>query len=238
MTVTEVAFGSARPQRPGVPPRGAVALFAAAFAVFGVFQAVYVFAGEDTYRDLTRDRGDVTFVTPDATWTMNEATLVHRQTLMYVLGNASEPARLPDGRPLFDANERSHLADVQAVFRAVGVVWPIAGIVLLALLVRALLCGYALRMLRDGALWAAAAVLVLAVVAAVAFEPAFLAFHYVFFPQGNFLFDPATSNLLRLYPETYWYGVTLRVGLAFITTATALAIVSWQFARSSIVTRR
>lgn len=238
MTVTDVAFGSAWPSHGAAPPRWAVLLFAAAFAVFGVSQAVYAFSGEDTYRDLARGRGEVTFVTPDATWTMSEATFVHRDTLAYVLGSAAEPARLPDGRPLFDANERSHLADVRAVFRAVGAASAIAGIVLVALVILAWRRGHLLRLFQAGALWAGGAVLVLAVVAAVAFEPAFLAFHYLFFPQGNFLFDPATSNLLRLYPEPYWYGVTLRVGLAFITTAMAITLVSWLVARSTIVTRR
>ena len=35
-----------------------------------------------------------------------------------------------------------------------------------------------------------------------------LLFHEVFFPQGNFLFDPASSNLIRLYPDWYWQGIT------------------------------
>jgi len=60
-------------------------------------------------------------------------------------------------------------------------------------------------------------------VAIFAFEPLFLAFHYVFFPQGNFLFDPATSNLIRLYPDWYWEGISLRVGLSFIAVALGLA---------------
>jgi uncharacterized membrane protein len=60
-------------------------------------------------------------------------------------------------------------------------------------------------------------------VATVAFEPLFLAFHYVFFPQGNFLFDPATSNLVRLYPDWYWEGISLRVGLSFVLLALVVA---------------
>ena len=62
--------------------------------------------------------------------------------------------------------------------------------------------------------------------AALAFEPAFLAFHYLFFPQGNFLFDPATSQLLRVYPQSYWYGVTLRVGATFIAAMAFLVLVA------------
>ena len=64
------------------------------------------------------------------------------------------------------------------------------------------------------------------VAAALAFDQLFLLFHDVFFPQGNFLFDPATSNLLRLYPEWYWQGITAGVGLSFIALALLAAWVA------------
>ena len=79
-------------------------------------------------------------------------------------------------------------------------------------------------------------VAVSSIVAAVAFEPMFLAFHYVFFPQGNFLFGPG-SNLIRLYPEAYWYAVTLRVGVAFVVMTAVVALIGWLMSRSGIVTR-
>ena len=207
------------------PPIWVVGLFAAAFAISAAFQAVYVFAGADTYRDLARGRGVVVFVLPDASLHADESSLVafHERTLLYVLDRAPEPATCCGGRPLFDESERAHLADVRQVFRAVNIVWTVAGLIVVALLLRARLRGYFMRMVRDGALWSAGGMLVMGVVAAVALEPAFLAFHYVFFPQGNFLFDPATSNLLRLYPESYWYGVTLRVGAASVAVALGVA---------------
>ncbi|HEY9326457.1 MAG TPA: DUF1461 domain-containing protein, partial [Candidatus Limnocylindria bacterium] len=64
----------------------------------------------------------------------------------------------------------------------------------------------------------------LGLIAAVAFEQAFLLFHEVFFPQGNFLFDPATSNLVRLYPDWYWQGITFRIGLSFMAVAAVVAV--------------
>jgi uncharacterized membrane protein len=77
---------------------------------------------------------------------------------------------------------------------------------------------------RDGAVAAGAVALALGLIAALAFEQAFLLFHEVFFPQGNFLFDPATSNLVRLYPDWYWQGITFRIGLSFIAVAAAVAV--------------
>src|SRR5204862_3040141 len=83
-----------------------------------------------------------------------------------------------------------------------------------------------LRLIRDGAVVAGIAVAAIGIVAALAFEQAFLLFHQVFFPQGNFLFDPATSNLVRLYPEWYWQGITAGVGLSFIALALLAAWVA------------
>ena len=80
-----------------------------------------------------------------------------------------------------------------------------------------------LRLVRDGAVAAGILVAAVAIVAAFAFEQAFLLFHEVFFPQGNFLFDPATSNLVRLYPDWYWEGITFRIGLSFIAVAATVA---------------
>jgi uncharacterized membrane protein len=65
-------------------------------------------------------------------------------------------------------------------------------------------------------------VAVIGVAAAVAFDPLFLLFHEVFFPQGNFLFAP-DSNLIRLYPEWYWQGITAGVGASFIAVSLLVA---------------
>jgi len=83
----------------------------------------------------------------------------------------------------------------------------------------------ALLLLRDAAIAAWAGTAIIAVAAAVAFDRLFLLFHEILFPQGNFLF-PADSNLLAMYPDPYWYGVTLRVGLTFVLAMALIAVAS------------
>lgn len=117
----------------------------------------------------------------------------------------------------FNEREVSHLRDVAAIYR---VLQPLTAFAALAMLSGVRLSR---RALRDVALVEAALVVAAGVVAALAFEPAFSLFHHVFFPQGNFLFDPATDNLVRLYPEAYWLGVTLRVGGTFVVGALLVA---------------
>lgn len=207
---------------------GARIVFALALATWGLVQLVYVFDGEGPYRDLVVAEAPAAVVLPlrsGGTWHLSREGLVviHRATLAYVLAEVSAPPVGPDGSPLFSDDENAHLADVRTVFGEVRIAWAAAGLLLLALIVRARRRRELARPLRDGAVLAAAGVVVVGIAAAVAFEPLFLAFHEVFFPQGNFLFDPASSNLLAVYPERYWYGVTIRVGATFVICAAVVS---------------
>ena len=72
-------------------------------------------------------------------------------------------------------------------------------------------------MLRTAGVIGSAA-LALALTFAVAFEPAFLAFHAVFFPPGTFLFEPG-SNLVTLFPEGFWFDASLAAGATIFLSA-------------------
>src|SRR5262249_49874981 len=140
------------------------------------------------------------------TYDLATRSALHDATLLYVLSRAPVTPPDPTTRaPLFDPDEQQHLADVRGVFSAVEVGALVAAVAAIAVLVPVLRTGrpVVLRLIRDSAVVATLVVAAIALLFGLAFEPAFLAFHYVFFPQGNFLFDPATSNLLALYPEQY-----------------------------------
>jgi hypothetical protein len=245
--VADVAFGSAWPR--AAPPRWMTVLAAAALAVFGVLSAVYQFAGADTYRDLMRGTDTVTLRTEGGLTAHldlgSTASTVHEPTVAYLLGRAPELPLAPDGTHFFDAAERAHMADVKSVFRGVDIAWWVSGLVFGALVIRAKRSGYLAVLARDAALFAGLGVLAVALIAAIAFVPAFLLFHQVFFPQGNYLFGP-DSDLLRVYPEHYWYGVTLRMfgGFCLASLVLAGALTLWLRssrsvnARSAIVTPR
>src|SRR5207249_7661935 len=142
------------------------------------------------------------------------------------------------GRQIFTEDEYRHMADVRNVFRGAETAAVFALGVLAFRLIRARRDRRALRLVRDGAVVAAAMVTGIGVAAALAFDRLFLLFHEVFFPQGNFLFDPATSNLLRLYPEWYWQGVTGGVVVSFVSLALiTAAAASVTLRRASTYTR-
>ena len=81
-----------------------------------------------------------------------------------------------------------------------------------------------------------AAALVLAIVFAVAFEPAFLAFHQLFFPPGTYLFE-AGSDLIALFPEPFWFDAALSAGVVILLSAVVASVIGWRQLGSASATR-
>lgn len=205
-------------------------LFAGSLLVAGLVISAVLWSGTGPYADLARANGvtsvDMLSHGPggDVVAPQSLAALVelHRQWSSFVVAGQDLPTTF--GRDLWTDDERAHMADVRRVFDAAKLAIPIALFIMLVRLQRARVRSSRAMwdLVRDGALGATLVVAIIGVVAVVAFEPLFLAFHYVFFPQGNFLF-PASSNLIRLYPDWYWEGMSLRVGISFIALALGLA---------------
>ena len=211
------------------PGKLEVALFAVGFAMSGLVLLALVWSGVAAYTDLARSNGitRATFI-DHATGANVEMELgplaeEHRAWSAYVTGGSAEPP--PAGR-FYTADEISHMADVRRVFDGAKLLIP-AGFFFMAIRMQRARMHSAdamLQLVRDGAVAAGIGVAAVGIIAAAAFDQAFLLFHEVFFPQGNFLFDPATSNLVRLYPDWYWQGITFRIGLSFIAVAAAVAV--------------
>ena len=136
-----------------------------------------------------------------------------------------------DAGPLLTPDERSHMRDVGGLVRGLVAILGVSALIVLWAV--ALLWREPRRigrwMLVAGLVTGGLAI-VLAALFAVAFEQAFLAFHEVFFPEGNFLFGP-DSNLLRLFPEGFWFEASLTAGLAIIGSALIVSLLGWRLAR-------
>jgi integral membrane protein (TIGR01906 family) len=126
-------------------------------------------------------------------------------------------------QPVLDAAERSHMRDVGGVVR--GLI--LADAVALALVI---VIGRRLRtepFRRGRAMVAAAAgvgaaAVLLGFFFAVAFEAAFTAFHAIFFAAGTWQFGP-DSNLLRFFPEPFWYEIALIAGATILAGSVLVA---------------
>ena len=190
------------------PSFGATASFSFCLSLALLVTLAVAWSGDGPYSDIVRP-------------TQAQAA-EHRAWVRYVTGWTGVQPGGERGEWHPTALERSHMSDVRGVFIGAQVAAAVAVVVALMLLVRAVDLAYAMRLLRNAALGALAVVVVLALFAALAFEAAFLLFHQIFFPQGNFLFSP-DSVLLRLYPQAYFYGVTMRIGASFVGLALLLA---------------
>jgi hypothetical protein len=211
------------------PGRIETALFAIGFAMAGLVLLALLWSGVDAYADMARangmERAEFLDQTSGGRVAMELGQLVdqHRVWSAYVTGGADEP---PPPGAFYTADEISHMVDVRRVFDGAKILIP-AGLFVMAIRLqraRSRSAGSMFRLVRDGAIAAGAVVAAVGVIAGLAYEQAFLLFHQVFFPQGNFLFDPATSNLLRLYPDWYWQGITFRIGVSFIAVAAVVAV--------------
>lgn len=209
-------------------------LAALCIAVLGLVGLAIVWAQPGVYANIARtegfDHATFRFVHDGSTRVLDlrDQVGIHTSWLRYVTGRATGgPGGTVTG-DFFTPAEQSHMADVRVVFIAAEIAALVAatGLFVLVAGVRARGPAALARLFRSAALAAGIGVAVLAAAAAAAFDALFLAFHEVFFPQGNFLFDPATSNLLTLYPDPYWYGVTLRIGISFVAACLLTAAVA------------
>lgn len=148
---------------------------------------------------------------------------------LYVGG--SFESSLDGDTPLLDANERSHMSDVSRLVQllaGVAVVSLIAAGVTGAWLRREPQRRGRILLVAGGSIGMIA--IVLAGTFAVAFEPAFLAFHQLFFPPGTYLFETG-SELLLLFPQGFWFDAALVAGVVIILSALVVSLVglrSWR----------
>jgi len=128
-----------------------------------------------------------------------------------------------DGKPVLNARERSHMADVRQVFMG----FAIAAVASAAVLVVA----YAWRRgpsfwrpVRSAAALLGVGILLVGVVGAVAFDATFELFHRLFFPAGSYGFDPRTDRLVQIFPEQFWFDT----GLTVVAVILILCLAVWR----------
>lgn len=154
----------------------------------------------------------------------------HRYSDLTVTGLVVGPGTFafagPGGGPLFDASEASHLRDARTLLHGFLAVCAVAALLVVAASMRARRSDVWRDVARGGG-GLAVAIVVLGAIALVAFEPAFELFHRVFFPGGNWAFDPGSQRLVQLYPLAFWRYVSALLGVI----ALILGAATWALAR-------
>lgn len=125
-----------------------------------------------------------------------------------------------DGAALFQGQEVSHMTDVHHVIQ-----WGFL-VALILLVLSVLSCLYLHRRapgtasgaLFFGAWLTIALLLILLVVAVLAWETFFAVFHSLFFDAGSWTFR-ITDTLIRLYPTQFWMDAAIAVALVAVIGA-------------------
>jgi integral membrane protein (TIGR01906 family) len=133
--------------------------------------------------------------------------------------NGDFGASLDGNTPILDASERSHMGDVGGLVRILALLEAIA-LATLLITWRRLRRERAVRgrLLLRAAAGVGAGALVLGIFFALAFDTAFAAFHALFFRAGTWQFGP-DSNLIRLFPESFWFETSLLAGVSIVLSA-------------------
>lgn len=228
-----VSLATARPvARTGVTARVAPALvgLATAFVVLGVGLLAVVNPWY-LHGALDRSGSDLWLgLPPDQVHAISDSTVTELFVGPGTFAQSFTDPVTGDTAPFYGPTEASHLRDAQLLARlligavalsVVGLVWGVA---------RATDRSWLWQAMRRGALGAAVALVGVGAFFAVAFEPAFTLFHEVFFPQGNWEFDPLQARMVQLYNEAFWNEVTI----AFAAASIAAAAVIWLVARERL----
>jgi integral membrane protein (TIGR01906 family) len=121
---------------------------------------------------------------------------------------------LPDGSPLYNERELSHMEDVQLLVQQALVVW-VASIILLGGLGLWAWRGNWLPEFWKGASrggWLTAGVIVaILILVATSFDALFTQFHYLFFEGDTWLFY-YSDTLIRLFPMKFWQDAFALLG--------------------------
>lgn len=129
------------------------------------------------------------------------------------------------GQLAWSESGRSHFADVRGLFLldfAVLAVTALLAVLLLILYKRGRLRFYRFGG-RGPGFWAAGLVLAVGGLAALDFNRAFTVFHAIFFPgKDNWLFDPATDQIILVMPETFFRNCAILIGVVLLVCCGAL----------------
>jgi integral membrane protein (TIGR01906 family) len=132
--------------------------------------------------------------------------------------------RFPDGSPVYNERELSHMLDVKNVTQAALAVWRLSLVGLVFLALWAWLGGWVAayrRGLSRGGFLTAILLGAIVLFVLVGFDVLFVAFHNIFFKPGTWVFE-WSDTLIRLFPERLWRDIFIYVGS--ITLVSGLAI--------------
>ena len=134
---------------------------------------------------------------------------VNEKVLMYLAGKTRTLET-----DFFNGREISHLGDVKKVFGALSLIIVLFSAVFIVAVVFAKEKKRTIgTMLVGGSAIVLGIMGILAIAVVIDFGGAFSLFHELFFAPDTYLFDPATENIVNLYPEALFASFAMKISL-------------------------
>lgn len=138
-------------------------------------------------------------------------------------------------RALFNPRETQHMRDVKQLLRGVFRVHEIAFVYIVGYVVAVFLWSrersmrqLAQQLIAAGAV--TAGVLATAAVAVViGFDTLFRQFHLLSFSNDFWLLNPRTDHLIQMFPQGFWFDLTLGIGVLTVAEGGLLALVGYGY---------
>ena len=214
-------------------------IFIAAIPIFLVLSNVRVAATEQRVYEYSFSQYDADVVTGIERSELDRAA---SEIIGYFRSDDADALdiRVADEReivPLFNQREVLHMRDVRDLIRATFRLHEIAFVYIVGYVAAVFLWSgeRPLRRLAQQAMIAGGATVALLAGAAigvlVGFDRLFTQFHLLSFSNDLWKLSPARDHLIQMFPQGFWFDVTLAVGVATIVQGLAILGVGWAYVR-------
>jgi integral membrane protein (TIGR01906 family) len=217
----------------------AAVIFIAAIPIFLVLTNVRVAATEQRVYEYSFSRYDADDVTGIERGELDRAA---EEIIAYFRDSDADALdiRVADGGdvvPLFNQREVLHMQDVRDLMRLTFRLHEVAFVYIIGYVAAVFLWsgeGPMRRLAQQSMIAGAATVGVLAVAAVavlVGFDSLFTQFHLLSFSNDFWKLSPARDHLIQMFPQGFWFDVTLGVGLITILEGLAVLGSGWAYVR-------
>jgi integral membrane protein (TIGR01906 family) len=138
----------------------------------------------------------------------------------------------------FDGNERRHMEDVKKLYLVATILFSIAAITIFIFLLLVFILAIPMKLFLRTLMWGFLAALILNIIiilfVLLNFSDAFILFHHIFFPQGNWQF-PYDSLLITLFPEEFFTTIATRILLTSMILSALLLAATYTIMKMKIL---
>lgn len=135
----------------------------------------------------------------------------------------------------FENDEKAHMKDVKAVISAVFFIYYSSAMLFIVCFVILFLkfkndsigfIKFLSKILLIGSIATLGLLIIILLMNIFYFNLIFNVFHQLFFPQGNWIFE-STSLLITLFPQQFFFDITLRIFIYSIVQAAIFLLMGW-----------